>query len=366
MFRSFQLRLNPNKAQRAALEHVLADSCETYNAALQERRDAWKLQRKSISYFDQCAELTELRKDPQFATIALDIQREPLRRVDRSFKAFFRRCKAGEKAGFPRFRSRHRYDSFAFGLPRIRNTHIRIPNLGDFRFKASQEISGVAKSAIVKRLGKKWVIRLVCDIGPAPAKAPISAPVGIDLGLIDFITLSDGSVVPAPRFVRKHAQAIARKNQNLARKKRGSKNRLRAKEELRRVHQHVADARKNFCHHVSKQLVTRYDAIFFEALNIKSMAQGHFAKSILDAAWAQLIWQISYKAESAGRYAVAVDPRGTTLRCSRCGERVPKALVERQHDCPKCGLSLGRDHNAALNVLRLGRSRVDVLAEGLH
>jgi putative transposase len=353
MFRSYELRLRPNQAQVAAFEEILRDSCETYNAGLQERKEAWKLQRKSISYNDQCAELTELRQDPRFAAIAVDIQREPLRRLDRAFKAFFRRVKSGEKPGFPRFRSWRRYDSFLFNLPRILDGKIKIPILG--WFKASQEIIGNPKTATVKRVGKKWLIRLVCDIGAAPEKVAISNAVGIDLGLTNFVTLSDGTSIDNPRWTRKHASRIAAANQRLARKVRGSKNRLRAKETLRRAHQRAADARKNFTHHISKWLVENYDLIAFEKLNIKGMVRGYFAKSILDAAWAQLIYQISYKAEYAGRYAIAVNPRGTSILCSGCGARVEKTLKDRQHNCA-CGVSLDRDHNAALNVLSLGMS----------
>lgn len=115
MIRSFKFRLRPNATQAKALNFILADSCETYNAALQERKGAWKLERKSVTYNDQCAEITQLRKDPTFAVIAADIQRDPLRRLDHAFRAFFRRCKSGEAPGFPRFRSKHRYDSFTFG-----------------------------------------------------------------------------------------------------------------------------------------------------------------------------------------------------------------------------------------------------------
>ena len=141
MYRTHTLPLRLNQAHTAAFEEILRDSAETYNAGLQERKEAWKLQHKSISYNDQFAELTELRKDPQFAKIAVDIQREPFRRLDRAFKAFFRRCKSGEKPGFPRFRSWRRYDSFLFNLPRILGNRIKVPNLGWFKFKASQEIT---------------------------------------------------------------------------------------------------------------------------------------------------------------------------------------------------------------------------------
>ncbi len=268
---TFTLRIRPTKEQIAAFETILADSCETYNAALQERRDAWKLQRKHITYVDQCAELTELRKDPQFARIAADIQREPLRRLDRAFKSFFRRCKSGEKPGFPRFRARCRYDSLTFGNSNVvlRNGQLKIPNLGWVKFKTSQELQGTPKTATVKRIGKKWRVRLVCDIGEAPPKQAASRAIGIDLGLTNFVTLSDGAVIDNPRWTRKHAARIAAANQRLARKNRNSKNRLSAQEFLRRAHQSAANARRNFTHHISKWLVSQYDLIAFENLNIK-------------------------------------------------------------------------------------------------
>lgn len=367
MMRTFELRLNPTKGQRSAFEEILRDSQETYNAALQERRDAWKLQRKRITYFDQCAELTELRKDPQFAVIAVDIQREPLRRVDHAFKGFYQRCKSGLKPGFPRFRARQRYDSFAWNSPiRFHAGAILVPNLGHVKFKAHRDWEGVPKQFIVKRQGKKWVGRIVCYIGLAPEKVAVSNAVGIDLGLTTFAVLSDGSEVQRPCFIRQHAERIARSQNSLARKKRGSRNRLRGKEAARRAYQRMADARKNFTHTISKQLVANYDLIAHEDLKISQMARGHFAKSIFDAAWGQLLFQLAYKAEKAGRYVIAVNPNGTTQRCSGCGEKVPKGLGDRWHECSHCGLSLSRDHNAAINVLALGRSAVDVLAEGTY
>lgn len=355
MYRTITLRLRPTKGQTTELEYILADSCETYNAGLEERRDAWKLQRKDISVYEQFRELTELRKDPQFARIAIDIQREPLRRLDRAFKSFFRRCKAGQKPGFPRFRAQRWYDSFLFSRPAIRESKIKIPNLGWLKFKTSQGLQGTPKTATVKRQGKKWHVRLTCDIGEAPAKQAVSRPIGVDVGLTNFVTLSDGVVIDNPRWTRKHAARIAAANRKLALKQRRSKNRIKFCEVVRRAHQQAADARRNFTHHVSKWLVSSYDLIAFENLNIKGMARSRFAKSILDAAWAELIWQISYKAESAGRWAIPVNPRGTSIRCSQCGADVRKTLTDRRHVCG-CGASLDRDHNAAINILALGKS----------
>ena len=357
MLRSFQFRLRPNASQRAALERILADSCEIYNSALTQRRNAWESQHKSITYNDQQARLTEIRKDPQFATVACDIQREPLRRVDRAFKAFFRRCKAGEKPGYPRFRSRLRYDSFAFNLPTIRAHSIKIPNLGDLRARGGRPVQGKPKLCTVKRDGKRWTASVVCDLGPAPEKTAVCRPIGIDVGIKSLATLSDGTAIENPHWTRQHEDRIAQAGRALARKQRGSANRIRAREVLRRAHQRATNARRNFTHHVSKWLVANYDLIAFEDLNIKGMVRSRLAKSILDAAWGELIWQIVYKAEYAGGWAVPVNPRGTSQKCSDCGGTVKKTLAERRHICP-CGLTLDRDHNAALNVLALGMSVV--------
>jgi len=365
MLRTFQFRLRPNAAQTAALERILTDNCETYNAALQERRDAWRMARKSITYRDQQDELTELRKDPAFQWMACDIQRDPLRRLDRAFKAFFRRCKAGEKPGFPRFRSWRRYDSFAFGLPVCREKSIKIPNVGDIRARGGRKIEGRAKVCSIKRGGKRWTASVVCDAGPAPDKCAVSNPVGIDVGLTSLATLSDGSAIENPRWTRKHERRIAAASRSLSSKQKRSKNRVRAREALRRTHQRAANARLNYIHHVSKWLVSNYDLIAYEDLTIRNMARSNLAKSIMDAAWGVLIWCTTYKAEQAGRWAVPVNPWRSSQKCSGCGKIVPKTLAERTHACA-CGLTLGRDHNAALNHLALGMSAVGASAESIQ
>lgn len=356
MLRTFQFRLLPNATQRRALEFVLRDNCETYNAALQERREAWKLERKSISYRMQQDELTALRKGKAFTVVACDIQRDPLRRVDRAFKAFFRRCKAGQTPGFPRFRSRIRYDSFGFSLPSVRDNSLNVPNIGRVKLRGGREVAGKAKLCTVKRDGKRWAASISADIGPAPEKKVVSNAIGIDVGLTTLATLSDGTEIENPRWLKQHQDRIAKANQSLSRKARRSKNRIRARERLRRAYQYAANARTNYLHHISKWLISNYDLIAHEDLKIRTMVRSHLAKGILDAAWGQLIGQLKYKAENAGVWVVPVRPHGTTIKCSNCDEAVPKTLAERTHSCPKCRLVLGRDHNAARNILRLGIS----------
>ncbi|MBZ5671203.1 MAG: transposase [Acidobacteriia bacterium] len=361
--RAYRFPLKPTKKQARILEAALAICQEIYNAALQERRDAWKCERKSICYNDQTAELTEIREfRPDVAMLPVDLAREPLRRVDRAFRAFFRRCKAGQRPGFPRFRSRDRYDSMAISAPRFKvdADRVAISKLGSFRFRAHREIKGTPKQCIIKRVGSNWQVSIVCELGPVPEKLPMRNDVGIDVGLKTFATLSDGTEIPNPRWARQSENEIADSNRALARKKRGSKNRRKAKEALRRAHQRVANRRLNFCHHVSKALVSTYDQIYFEALKIQSMLRGNLSKSIMDAAWATLLFQLSYKAAWAGKWAIPVDPRGTTQRCSGCGETAHKSLSERAHSCPHCGLILGRDHNSSINILQAGRAYVSL------
>jgi putative transposase len=352
------MRMKPTGRQRERLAAMLEECRELYNAALGERRSAWQVCRKRIGYYEQQKSLTELRAlCAASADFPAAIQRDPLRRVDRAMQAFFRRLKSSEKPGYPRFRPRSRYQSFTVDGQNFRFTPegtLRIVGLGCFRFRTRCHLRGMPKELRVKRAGECWTATVVMDIGPAPDKKPVRNAVGIDLGISTLATLSDGTEIANPRWTHREEIRLAEANRVLARKKRGSKNRAKARERLRRVHQRIAGLRSAYLHGVSRQLIDSYDLIAHEDLRIRNMVRSTMAKSILDAAWGALIRQLAYKAEEAGRWVVPVDPRGTTQRCSGCSTKVPKRLAERQHDCPQCGLSLGRDHNAARNILRLG------------
>lgn len=355
------MRLKVTRKQDENLQRLLAQLCELYNMALQQRRDVWKSHRKHIGLYDQMHQLAELRGGvEEYGSFSSIIQRDPLRRLDRAFKAFFRRVRLGEKPGFPRFRSKDRYDSFSVQKDKHNFTlsegSITLPRLGTFQVKTKCKIKGNPISIIIKRCGQKWQAQVVCDLGPAPEKIAVRNAVGIDLGLTTLATLSDGTEIPNPRWTRKEEDRLAKANRNLARKVKGSKNRAKSREHLRRVHQHIAGLRSSCLTSIAKQLISEYDLIAHEKLNVRGMMQGHLAKSIMDAAWSQLVFKLNSEAECAGKWVVPVDPSGTTIKCSGCGERVPKTLKQRHHDCPKCGLSLGRDHNAALNILALGES----------
>jgi putative transposase len=356
------MRLKTTSNQRRTLDGLLAQLCELYNMALEQRRDAWKTRRKSLSLYDQQKQLTELRGGvEEYASGPLKIQRDALRRLDHAFKAFFRRVKVGDKPGFPRFRSHLRYDSFAVGRDGfgLENNALSISKLGTFKVKTGFKIKGEPTELRIKRCGNKWQAQIICDIGPEPEKTAVCNAIGIDLGLASLATLSDGTEIANPRWTRQEEERLATAHRNLSRKVKGSNNRQKAKERLRRVHQRIAGLRSAYLTGVAKQLVAEYDLIAHEKLNIRGMARTRFAKSILDAAWAQLIRRLYSEAEYAGKWMIPVNPRGTTKRCSNCGEMVPKTIRQRVHDCPVCGLSLGRDHNAALNIKALGMSAAE-------
>jgi len=361
MIRTYTMRLKTTRKQDEMLARLLGQLCELYNMALQQRRDVWKSHRISITLYDQNKQLTELRAGvEEYAEGPLKIQRDPLRRVDRAFKTFFRRRKSGEKAGFPRFRSSRQYDSFKLDKEnfRIGSGSVTLSKLGTFHTKTRCRIIGVPLELRVKRYGQKWQAQVVCDIGPAPAKVAVRNAVGIDLGLTSLLTLSDGTEIPNPRWARREEDSLAKANRDFARKVKGSKNRVKSLSRVRRVHQHIAGLRSSYLTEVARHIVSQYDLVAHEKLNIKGMVQSKFGKSILDAAWNQLIHRLNCEAEKAGKWVIPVSPRGTTQLCSGCGETVPKTLWQRSHVCQKCGLLLGRDHNAALNILRLGESLV--------
>jgi putative transposase len=230
--------------------------------------------------------------------------------------------------------------------------------LVSFALRLGFVVKGEPVALRIKRRGNKWTAQLVCDIGDAPTKRVVIKTVGIDLGLTTLVTLSDGSEIDNPRWTKREAQRLANAGRTFSAKKRGSNNYAKARERLRRVHQRIAGKRSNYLVGVAKWLVDNHDLIAHESLNINNMVKSYMAKSIMDAAWGQLIWRLKCEAEKAGVTVVRVNPRNTTKACSGCSVLVTKTLADRQHDCPACGLSLGRDHNAALNILALGVSAV--------
>lgn len=359
MRKNFKYRLYPTEAQSNALDHQLAEACRLYNAAIQERRDAYRIAGESINYYDQANQLKEIRDAGDLELANFSCCQDVLRRVDKTFKAFFRRVEAGEKPGYPRFKSVRRYDSITFpsygdGCKLLDNGNLRLQGVGVVKVKLHRPIEGKIKTTTIKREAGKWyaVFSVECLAKPLPASA---GAVGIDVGLSAFATLSDGREIENPRYFQKAQARLRRAERKVARRKRGSKNRKKAVQELQQAHAHVRNQREDFAHKVARTLVCLFGLIVIEELNIKGLAAGMLAKSVNDAGWSSFIVKLMYKAEEAGRVLLKVDPRGTSQRCV-CGAPNPKRLSQRWHQCDECGLSVARDHASALEILRLGLS----------
>jgi putative transposase len=283
-----------------------------------------------------------------------------LRRVDKTFQSFFRRVKSGRKAGFPRFKSMRRFDSYTFpsygdGCKFRDDGNLYIQGIGVLKVKLHRPVVGQIKTVTLKRECGRWYVCFSVEFEipePLPSTGEVT---GIDVGLESFVTLSDGTVIENPRHYRKAQARLRRAQRKVARRKKGSGRRRKAVQTLQRVHAHVRNQRADFHHQASRILVTNYDLIAVEDLNIKSLARGTLAKSVNDVGWGGFLAKLSHKAEEAGRRLVKVNPNGTSQRCP-CGAAVPKNLGLRWHQCFACGMSVSRDHASALEILRLGLS----------
>lgn len=356
MIRTVEAKLYLNTTQEDTLNRWLCSCCWVYNHCLNQRIKAYRRRNESVGYNAQCVLLTGLRERiPALAEVPAVFARDAIRRVDRGFQAFFRRCKAGDKPGFPRFRSHTRYNSLEYlapgSYPRAGNL-LHIPKLGLVKFRAGdQRIPGRQKLLRIIRRASGWFAQvLVDDSQPPPPNVPVQSSVGIDVGLVAFATLSDGEKIENPRFFRKSERKLKRAQRQLSRCQRGSRNRRKAVRHVARVHERVAAQRKDFAHQQSRRLVNRFDLIGFEALNIKGLAGSRLAKSVHDAAWGMFTRFVAYKADYAGKHAIPVNPSGTSQECPSCGAVARKSLSERTHAC-SCGLTIDRDEAAARVIL---------------
>ena len=373
---AYKYRIYPNRTQVEILYEQFNLCRWLHNTALEHRITAYKSIGKTISYKDQQNELPSVKAAfPEFNRVHSQVLQDVLKRLDVSFKHFFRRMKQGETPGFPRFKGKERFHSICYPQSgfKIIGNKVAVSKIGLLKVKLHREIKGMVKTCAIKKTGNQWYIIFTCDPNISIPKKPVSSRVGIDLGLESFAVLSDGTPIENPRYLRNCEQRLKELQSKYAKhKSHGTKKRLSA------LHQKVKNQRNDFLHKTSRLLVNRYGLIAYEDLNIKNMSkrckpvpneEGSFApngqsaksglnKSSYDAGWGKFIEMIRYKVESTGSYAIAVNPRNTSQMCSGCGTMVKKEIHQRQHDCPVCGLSLHRDHNASINILKSGTDAV--------
>lgn len=359
----FKIR-RPSRRVIEQFEQTLDVCRELYNAALQERRDAWRIEKKPVSCFDQINELPSIRlvRD-DVAVIYSQVLCEALRRVDKAFKSFFRRVKARQKTGYPRFKSHKRYDSFTYpqapkgeegfkqGGFRLIGDKLHLSKIGSVRLRLSQTVEGKIKNCTIKREADGWYAIFTVEENQCRYFPKTGESVGIDVGIENFATLSTGEAIPNPQYLRRAERALKTAQRKIARRKKASNRRCKAIQLLAKKYQKITRQRHDFFHKLSLRLVKEFDGVVFEDLNIAGMVKNHYlAKSISDAAWGTFVAIHIAKAEDAGRSVKKASARFTSQDCSACGARLRKSLKTREHNCAACGLVLHRDHNAAINI----------------
>jgi putative transposase len=364
MRKTFTYRLYPTKEQRRLLAQQLEECRWLYNRLLEDRKTAWEQRQESVRLYDQHALLPALKAErPALARVQSQVLQNVAVRIDLAFKAFFRRCKAGETPGYPRFRGVGRYGSLTFPQVPV-GCHLdadarrlRVMNVGQVKVVSHRPVEGTPKTATLRRSSTgKWYVSLSCDCAEPSPLPPTHAPVGIDVGLKTFATLSTGEELANPRYFRAEEHALAKVQRAHSKLERGTPERAMHRKVVARVHERIAWRRGDFAHQHSRRLVDTFDLIAVEDLAVNRMTHHHcLAKSIHDAAWSQFTALLAYKAAWAGRQFVAVNPAYTSQDCSGCGHRQMLSLADRIYTCPCCRLVLDRDLNASLNILRLGQ-----------
>src|SRR5260221_60054 len=359
MRKAFEYQIIPTKNQVHNVNETLEECRWLYNHLLETRKTTWEQDGKKLSLYGQQETFSILKEQhPSLNSVYSQVLQNVAVRVDLAFKAFFRRCKAGEKPGFPRFRGADRYDSFTFPQSGFSITHderVTLSKIGSVKMVYHRPIKGKVKTCTIRRSSTgKWYVSFSVECEPERLE-PVATQVGIDVGLKTFATLSTGEEIANPRFFRKEEKALAKVNRKHSKLTKGTPERKKHRKVIARVHERIAFRRDNFTHQESRQIVDTFGVICVEDLTVNRMMHNHcLAKSIADASWSEFFDKLFAKAEEAGRIAIKVNPAYTSQDCSRCHHRQKMPLSERVYHCPCCLLSIDRDLNAALNIRAVG------------
>ncbi len=398
MHRVYRYRLYPTRRQREALDAQLRCACALYNAALEQRRDAWRRCGTSVSCLDQSAELRELRRaglvDPRANFWS---QQAVLRALDRAFQAFFRRLRRGERPGYPRFKAAARFDTLTWtlkgnagGVALTGDRKLRLQGIGSVKVKWHRAIPAAAVRGEVKvtrrrggRDGARYYACIYAELPEPQRRRPHpGAPVGLDLGIRSFARLSTGQEVAGPRAGKRDAAKLARLGRAHSRTRRGSGRRRKAAARVARARERQANRRRDAAHKASRKLAERFALIAVENLSLRGMlrsAKGSVAepgsgvaaksalnREIADQGWGQFLSMLAYKAEEAGGRVIRVDPRGSSQTCGECGARDRRNRCGALFRCLVCGHGADADVNAARVLLQRALAELEGPGRGLQ
>lgn len=348
--RAWKYRLYPSKAQENELDHYLHECKNLWNNLLGYAKGYYE---KTGKFPTRSQLYLQTKGTPVFSQVAQNVAD----RLAKALGGIISRKKAGMKAGFPRFKPIERMKSFTypqFGFEL--NSRLELSGIGKVALRKHREIQGRIKTLTVKKFPSgKWFAVFTSEFEKEACAREDGYAVGIDLGIEHLAYLSNGETVENPRHLKNAEEKLKEAQKHLSKKKKGSQNRKRAKIRVAVAYEKLSNRRSDFLHKLSRNLVEKYSFIAIENLNIKRLARGFLAKSVLDCSWAEFSGMLRYKAEEAGCEVVLVEPANTTSECSSCGSVQKKPLAERWHECT-CGASMHRDLNAAINILRRATS----------
>ena len=372
-----KFRLYPSKVVETEL-NIQLELCQwTYNKLLEELNKA-KDEGKKLKRYDTQKLLVKLKEDkPELKNVYSKTLQMVNQQLWNNIHTLAGRKRKGYKIGKLRFKSYDHFKSIFYNQSGfiIGNKKIILSKVGKVEAEFHREIKGNVKGIIISKRAGKWYACIQVE-NPHQEKNQIKVKpntsekaVGIDVGVTHFLADSNYRFVENPRFLQKTADKIALIQRQLARKKKGSNGRNKIKLRLNKAYEHLQNQRKDFAHKLSTEYVKNYGFIAVENLNIQGMARNHhLSKSIYDAAWSLFISYLSYKAESAGRILVKVNPKDTTQTCSVCEEKNIEHLdlSVKIFKCPYCKIEIDRDINAARNIIikaLFGREPASMLVE---
>ena len=364
--KTFKYRLYPTPAQEKRLELCLNAARNWYNMCIAERKYSYELEGRSVGLYEQLRLVKRYKAAfRQFKDVHSHIFQVATADCDKAFKAFFRRTKAKETAGYPRFKGYWHFDSFGYkeygnGF-KLDGKRLKLSSVGRVAVRWHRVIEGQIKTVRIARQAGKWFAAFSCAVPDPVPLEKTGTMVGIDVGLSALYTTSDGLKVDNPRWYRTSQRALKLAQRAVNRKAKGGKNRRKALRRVQRIHEQVSNQRKDFLNKLAHRLTQDHDRIAIEDLKINNMVRNHkLSKSILDAGWGYFTTRLTIKAANAGRELVFVNPTYTSKCCSTCGHEFENfSLSVRWLNCPHCGLSIDRDHNAAINILNRARNGWD-------